>query len=62
MIGLFFQLVTSLIDGQKSEFRLLNGQMKINDKDPFYIVAKFRRETGEGAVNLLLGGLYSFIP
>jgi hypothetical protein len=51
--------MTSLVDGQKREFRLLNGQMKINEKDPFYIVSKYRRETGEGATNLLLG-LFQF--
>jgi protein-S-isoprenylcysteine O-methyltransferase Ste14 len=32
--------------------------MKINDKDPFYIMAKYRRENGEGAMNLLLGSGY----
>ncbi|KAI6190684.1 7-dehydrocholesterol reductase [Aphelenchoides bicaudatus] len=59
IFGLCFQLLTSSIDGQKREFRLMNGQMKINDKDPYYVLAKYRRETGEGATNLLLGsGFY----
>lgn len=58
--GLAFQLMTTAIDGQRREFRLCNGLMKINDKDPFYIVAKYRKDTGEGATNLLLGKLTLF--
>ncbi|KAI6207293.1 7-dehydrocholesterol reductase [Aphelenchoides fujianensis] len=55
LCGLIAQLFTGAIDAQKIEFRQQNGAMKINDQDPFFIVAKFRRETGEGATNLLLG-------
>ncbi|KAI6189128.1 7-dehydrocholesterol reductase [Aphelenchoides besseyi] len=53
--GLIAQLFTSAVDAQKMEFRKENGNVKFNGKDPFYIVAKFRKETGEGATNLLIG-------
>lgn len=43
------------IDRQKFQFRMSNGNTKIWGKDPFFINAKYRRENGDTAVNLLLG-------
>ncbi|CAD5226357.1 unnamed protein product [Bursaphelenchus okinawaensis] len=58
LLGLLFQLWTGLVDEQKKEFRDCDGQMKIDGKDPFYIVAKYRKEGGEAATNILLGSGY----
>lgn len=55
LAGLSMQLLTSAIDEQRREFRRCNGDMKLDSKDPYYITAKFRREGGEAATNILLG-------
>uniref|UniRef100_A0A1I7RX35 7-dehydrocholesterol reductase n=1 Tax=Bursaphelenchus xylophilus TaxID=6326 RepID=A0A1I7RX35_BURXY len=58
VFGLVFQLWTGIIDEQRREFRDCEGQMKVDGKDPFYINAKYRKEGGEAAVNILLGSGY----
>lgn len=46
-------------DLQRHRFREADGQIKVNGgKDPFYINAKYRNESGETGVGLLLGSGY----
>ncbi|TKR60887.1 hypothetical protein L596_028069 [Steinernema carpocapsae] len=56
--NLVFQYLRIDVDVQKYEFRVADGNVKIWDKDPFFINAKCRNEAGEGTVKLLLGSGY----
>ena len=58
LFNLILQFVNSSIDLQKYEFRAAKGKLKINDKDPFFIAAKFRMENGDTGISLLLGSGY----
>lgn len=54
-IGIIAMYVTVDSDRQRVQFRLANGNMKVWGEDPFFITAKYRRNNGEIATNLLLG-------
>ncbi|KAK6109049.1 Uncharacterized protein BM_BM1723 [Brugia malayi] len=54
-IGVISMYITVDSDWQRTQFRLANGNMKIWGEDPFFITAKYRRNNGEIASNLLLG-------
>ncbi|KAI1719772.1 ergosterol biosynthesis ERG4/ERG24 family domain-containing protein [Ditylenchus destructor] len=58
VLGLFFQYLNSDIDLQKYRFRTADGMVKIANKDPFYIAARYRKESGEPGAQLLLGSGY----
>uniref|UniRef100_A0A915EBK7 7-dehydrocholesterol reductase n=1 Tax=Ditylenchus dipsaci TaxID=166011 RepID=A0A915EBK7_9BILA len=58
VFGLFFQYLNTDADLQKYTFRMAEGRIKIGNKDPFYIIAKYRKESGEGGTQLLLGSGY----
>uniref|UniRef100_A0AC35FB07 7-dehydrocholesterol reductase n=1 Tax=Panagrolaimus sp. PS1159 TaxID=55785 RepID=A0AC35FB07_9BILA len=58
ILNIIFQLLNSACDLQKYNFRAANGKLKINDKDPYFLAAKYKNESGETAVNLLLGSGY----
>ncbi|VDK68308.1 unnamed protein product [Litomosoides sigmodontis] len=55
LIGVIAMYVTADSDRQRVQFRLANGNMKVWGEDPFFITAKYRRNNGEIATNLLLG-------
>lgn len=55
VLGLFFQYLNSDIDLQKYRFRIADGMVKIANKDPFYITARYRKDNGELGTQLLLG-------
>jgi hypothetical protein len=40
---------------QRVEFRRANGNIKIWNRDPYFITAKYRNDHGETMANLLLG-------
>ncbi|VDM39243.1 unnamed protein product, partial [Toxocara canis] len=54
-VGLMSIYVTADIDRQRFNFRNANGHAKIWGKDPYFITAKFKRDNGEVATNLILG-------
>lgn len=56
--NIVFQLLNSACDLQRYNFRAAQGKIKINDKDPYFLAAKYKNEGGETAVNLLLGSGY----
>ena len=56
--NLMFQFMNSSIDLQKYGFRAAKGKLKIDDKDPFFIAAKYRTESGDTGISLLLGSGY----
>uniref|UniRef100_A0A914YHL8 7-dehydrocholesterol reductase n=1 Tax=Panagrolaimus superbus TaxID=310955 RepID=A0A914YHL8_9BILA len=58
ILNIIFQILNSSCDLQKYNFRAANGKIKINDKDPYFLAAKYKNESGETAVNLLLGSGY----
>ncbi|KAI1723917.1 ergosterol biosynthesis ERG4/ERG24 family domain-containing protein [Ditylenchus destructor] len=58
VLGLFFQYLNSDIDLQKYRFRIADGMVKIANKDPFYITARYRKDNGELGTQLLLGSGY----
>uniref|UniRef100_A0AC35UFG6 7-dehydrocholesterol reductase n=1 Tax=Rhabditophanes sp. KR3021 TaxID=114890 RepID=A0AC35UFG6_9BILA len=54
-VGLMAQWITAAIDRQKYNFRLSQGRCKIWGYDPFFIVAKSRKENGDIHTSLILG-------
>uniref|UniRef100_A0A0K0E3R1 7-dehydrocholesterol reductase n=1 Tax=Strongyloides stercoralis TaxID=6248 RepID=A0A0K0E3R1_STRER len=54
-MGLFAITMTYYVDSQKYNFRFSRGRYKIMGKDPFFIVAKSRKENGDIQTSLLLG-------
>uniref|UniRef100_A0AC34PYB7 7-dehydrocholesterol reductase n=1 Tax=Panagrolaimus sp. JU765 TaxID=591449 RepID=A0AC34PYB7_9BILA len=57
-VNLVLQYLNTSIDLQKYNFRAAKGKLKINDKDPFFIAAKFKTESNDSGVSLLLGSGY----
>ncbi|CAI5452217.1 unnamed protein product [Caenorhabditis angaria] len=58
ILAIFTIVASSLIDRQKYEFRKSKGELKVNGVDAFFISAKYRTESGDSNVNLLLGSGY----
>ncbi|KAK6049807.1 hypothetical protein COOONC_12688 [Cooperia oncophora] len=50
--------MTTVIDKQKYDFRRTKGLIKIRGVDPYFINAKYKTDTGDTSVNLLLGSGY----
>ena len=56
--NIVFQLLNSATDLQRYNFRAAHGKIKINDMDPYFLAARYKNESGETTVNLLLGSGY----
>ncbi|CAJ0939839.1 unnamed protein product, partial [Mesorhabditis belari] len=58
LIGTILIFFSSFVERQKYDFRIKKGMVKISGNDPFFIQARYKTETGDGAYNLLLGSGY----